>query len=318
MTKPDPVWVITDGAAGMEAQALGLAEGLGLPFTIKRVKQRPPYHWLPWRLWRRPLETLAADSDPLDPPWPRLVIATGRRAMPYAVFLRRLSKGATRAVYIQNPRIDSFNFDLVIAPEHDGIEGPNVIRTLGALNRVTPQRLAEAAATEAPALEGLPRPYVMVVLGGNSKTHSMTAGATKDLTAQLRALSDTGASLLVTTSRRTPPEAVLILREALKGLPHRLYDQSGPNPYFGWLGLADAIVVTSDSVNMVTEAASTGKPVMVAALPGGSPKFTRFHAAMEARGITRPFHGKLENWSYTPLAEMPRAVTAVEALLAHK
>src|SRR6202008_277745 len=109
-----------------------------------------------------------------------------------------------------------------------------------------------------------------------------------------------GAGLLVTPSRRTGAEGERILRERLAGVPATIGDGSGENPYFAFLALADAIVVTEDSVSMVTEAASTGKPVHVARLEGGSRNFRRFHEAMAAAGVTRPFTGALEEWSYQP------------------
>jgi hypothetical protein len=91
-----------------------------------------------------------------------------------------------------------------------------------------------------------------------------------------------------------------LLEARLKGLNAFIWDGSGENPYFAMLGLADAIVVTADSVNMVSEAAATGKPVHVVPLEGGSKKFARFHRAMEEAGITRPFRGAIEQWTYRP------------------
>jgi mitochondrial fission protein ELM1 len=93
------------------------------------------------------------------------------------------------------------------------------------------------------------------------------------------------------------------------------WDGRGENPYFGYLGLADAVIVTADSVTMISEAAATGKPVHVAALEGGSAKFRRFHAAMQEAGVTRPFAGRLEDWRYEPLDEAARIATEVRRRL---
>jgi hypothetical protein len=95
-----------------------------------------------------------------------------------------------------------------------------------------------------------------------------------------------------------------------------IWDGSGDNPYFAMLGLADAIIVTADSVNMVSEAAATGKPVHVVPLDGGSAKFTRFHRAMAEAGITRPFRGAIESWSYRPPDEAGRAGALIRDRLA--
>ena len=117
--------------------------------------------------------------------------------------------------------------------------------------------------------------------------------------------------------RRGAPDAdnLAVLREALAGLSCEIWDGTGENPYFGYLGLADAIVATADSVNMVTEACATGKPVLVFHPPGGSAKFRRFHRSFEGDGFTRPFAGRLEKWSYEPPRETARVAAAIRARL---
>ncbi|HET8727389.1 MAG TPA: ELM1/GtrOC1 family putative glycosyltransferase, partial [Alphaproteobacteria bacterium] len=120
-----------------------------------------------------------------------------------------------------------------------------------------------------------------------------------------------GLGLMVTPSRRTGADNEAILRARLDGLPAEIWDGTGENPYFAYLGLADAIIVTADSVNMVCEAASTGKPVYVIELEGESAKFDAFHESMRRAGITRPFDGRLDDWSYQPLCETERAAAEV-------
>jgi mitochondrial fission protein ELM1 len=106
-----------------------------------------------------------------------------------------------------------------------------------------------------------------------------------------------------------------VLRESLAGLPHFLWDETGENPYFGILGLADYVVVTIDSINMVSEALATGKPVYVADLPGGSEKFRCFHRTMCAEGLTRPFEGSLERYSYASPDDLKIVAERVQELL---
>src|SRR5262249_25031614 len=193
-------------------------------------------------------------------------------------------------VQLQDPVISPRNFDLVIVPRHDGLQAPNVIATRGALHRVTPQRLRESASFWGPRLTHLPRPYVSVLIGGSNAAYRLGPDEMRTLAGQLAsAARATKASLLITPSRRTGDESIRILKSAIADIPHFLWDGEGENPYFGLLALADFIVVTSDSVNMVSEAAATGKPVYVADLPGGSEKFARFHRALREEGITRRF-----------------------------
>ncbi|HMA48586.1 MAG TPA: ELM1/GtrOC1 family putative glycosyltransferase, partial [Magnetospirillaceae bacterium] len=124
-----------------------------------------------------------------------------------------------------------------------------------------------------------------------------------------------GAGLMVTFSRRTGPEAERVFREALKGSNAAIWDGTGENPYFAYLALADYIMVTEDSASMVSEAATTGKPISILRLEGGSPKFSRFHAAMAKRGITRDFAGRLDQWTYPPIDETERAAEAVRRIM---
>jgi len=318
---PDPLagltcWVVTDGKAGMEIQCRGLAEALGFTPEVKRVSVGKPWRWMPAGMIRNALGTLGPKGDRLAPPWPDLWIASGRQTVPLSRDMRALSGGRTFTVQVQNPAIDPAAMDLVVTPEHDRLRGPNVLTTRGALGLVTPERLARAAAHFAPRYAHLPAKRVAVLIGGNNKVFRLDRAQMQQLTDQLARLArDEGFGLMITPSRRSGPGNEAILREGLAGLPAEIWDGEGENPYFGMLGLADHIVVTGDSVNMVSEAAGTGKPVHVVHLKGGSAKFKRFHEGMERAGITRPFTGRLDDWSYTPLAETRRIAREIRRLL---
>ncbi len=300
-------WVMSDGRAGMEIQCLGLAEALGLDPVVKRVAGRKPLRW--FTPWVRPaaLWNLRRRSSPLAPPWPDLIIASGRQPIAPALKIRQLARRQgqrVRLVQIQDPAFNPRQFDLIIAPKHDPLRGPNVLFTLGSMHRVTPARLAEAAGRFAAEAAGLPRPLTGVLLGGTSRVHRFTPDRAAALGAALARLArESGGGLWITASRRTPPEALAALLAPLAGLPHRLWDGSGENPYFGILAFSDLLVVTEDSVNMTSEAVAAGKPVLVAPLEGGSAKFTAFHAEMRARGHTRPFTGGFETWAQQPFDE---------------
>ena len=305
---------MTDGVIGNESQCLGLAEALGLHPEIKRIAPRAPWRWLAPQLWAWPLAALNPRGDSLAPPWPDLIIASGRQTIAPVLAAKHASGGRVFTVQIQNPGIDPARFDLVIAPEHDNLAGANVLTTRGALTRVTPGRLAAAADVFRPMLAHLPRPLVAVLLGGSNKVFRMTAGTIERLAKDLnRLVKDQGCGLAISVSRRTGQAAATLLRRRLTGAAAVFWEGGdGPNPYFGYLALADAILVTADSVNMVSEACTTGKPVHIIALEGGSAKFRRFHDRLLAEGITRPFTGAVENWRYRPLDETIRAALELE------
>lgn len=312
-------WVMSDGKAGMEVQGLGLAEALGFDPAVKRIAVRRPWRWLPPPLVPSPLDRLGPGADALEAPWPDVLIACGRQTVALSLAIRRASAERTFTVQIQNPVVDPARFDAVVTPRHDRLSAPNVIETTGGLNRITPARLAEAAARFAPQFNGLPRPRVAVLLGGDNKVYRMTREVVARLGRQLAELSRReGAGLLVTPSRRTSAKAMAILRRTLTGIPAYVWDGRGDNPYLALLALADALVVTADSVNMVSEAATTGKPVFIVELKGGSEKFRRFHRALRDGGVTRPFVGHLETWSYAPLRDTERVAAEIRRRLAER
>lgn len=301
-------WALTDGSVGMVNQARGFAEAMGFAPVLKTIKPRWPWRSLAPNFWLFPLAAAGPGSDALAPPWPDVIVACGSKAIAPALAIKKRSGGRTRAVYVQRPTVGLRRFDVVVAPLHDGLEGPNVIPVRGAVNHVTRRRLDQAATQWAGRLAHLPRPRVAVLIGGDNGVYRLTREYAERFAGQLAQLCGRdGAGLMVTASRRTGPEAEAAIRDGLKGLPASVWDGAGENPYFGFLGLADAVIVTSDSVNMVSEALATGKPVHVAMLEGGSPKFARFHADLVRQGLTRPFQGRLESWSYAPLEETARA-----------
>lgn len=314
-------WILTDGKAGTENQCLGLADALGLSPTVKRIAPRAPWRWAAASLWtlpwgRLPL-ALSRGDEPLAPPWPRLLIASGRPSVGPAIAIRRASRGSTFCVQVQDPRVSPRHFDLVAAPRHDRLSGPNVMATRGALHRVTAAKLEQAAAAFGPRYAHLPRPRIAVLIGGTSKHYRLTQSLAQRLGRDLRALSDeTGAGLMVTASRRTGADNEKTLRTALEGTACEFWDGEGENPYFGFLALADHIIVSEDSVSMTSEAASTGKPIYTIALEGGTAKFRAFHDSLLADGVTRPFTGALESWSYAPLDDTKRVADEVRARLA--
>jgi mitochondrial fission protein ELM1 len=314
------IQVVSDGRAGIENQALGLAEAIqrltSAEITVKRIRWRALFDKLPSALKRPAMLDPASDAPfPAEgEDWPDLWIATGRATLPLSLAVRRRSGGKTFVVQTQDPRLSPSRFDMVVAPAHDELSGDTVFEIVGSPHRITPERIAEAAPAFADRIDSLPHPRVAVLVGGRSKAFDLTEAHAVTLADQMAtAIEAAGGSLMLTFSRRTPEAAKAAMTARLSSLPGMIWDSQGPNPFFAFLNAADHILVTEDSANMAAEAASTGKPVhilpMVALKSPG--KFARLHADLEAHGATRPFDRALESWSYEPLAETDRAARAV-------
>jgi mitochondrial fission protein ELM1 len=307
---------VTDGKAGMESQCVGLAEAMGFTPVVKRVRLRWPWREVTpyFRIGGR--AQFENGSDALSPPWPDLLIATGRHSVAASLLVKQLSGGRTKTVQLQNPVIDPKHFDLVVTPRHDRLEGGNVVSTRGALHRVRPELLKRDADRLALQVMRLERPFIGVLIGGSNGAYRFGQAEMTTLARQLASCARAmNASILVTPSRRTDENVLRTLEIELLRVPHYIWDGRGDNPYFGLLGLADFLVVTCDSVNMVSEAATTGKPVYVFDLPGGSEKFSRFHNALRKEGVTRPFSGTVSSYTYRPLDDVDMVAERVRTLL---
>ncbi len=314
--KPAPVWLITNGATGSDVQARGVAEALGVRHELFHVTPKAPWRWL--APWGPVAPGEVGDGARFSPPWPKLLISVGRQAAPYARAIRTVSDGHVFTVALQDPKTGPKAFDFIWAPEHDPVRGPNVLKTLTSPHRLNAARLAEEGARAEADLAALPRPFVLLMVGGPNGVYRFDETELD----RLLALTDQavgGGTVLATASRRTPPAFTERLRQWGASRTARLYEGSGPNPYAGWVAAADAIVVTADSVNMAGEAASTGKPVHVFHPPGAEgSKFDRYHRALAATGATRPFEGRLDAWTYAPVDATTYIADALRRRLAER
>lgn len=307
-------WVVSDGKPGMENPCRGIAEALGCAPILKRIALRQPWRTL-IPFWRWGLgAAFSPRGDRLDPPWPDLLIASGRQSVAAALLVRQASGGRTFTVQFQDPQISPRHFDLVVVGKHDRLSGDNVLAVRGSPCRVTPALLGAAKLRFADQVAALPSPRVAVLIGGSNRVFKMTPATAEALAGSLAALCAQGAGLMVTASRRTGAENEAALRRALAPAMAAgqavFWDGSGENPYYGYLGWADAAVVTGDSVNMLSETAAAGLPTHVVELEGDSPKFRRMLDGFYADGAARRFTGELAFW--TPPGDNAANVVARE------
>jgi uncharacterized protein len=314
-------WLLTTGEAGMRSQALGLAEALGLPFAEKRIRLRPPWSWLPGHLVPAALAGLDPSYERLSPPWPRLVISCGRRSVAAAIAVRRASAGRTITVHIQDPRVPPRHFDLVVAMRHDGLAGDNVLSVDTALHRVSRDRLAAAEVEWRDRLKPGAAPLLGVLLGGRNRHYNWTRAIVERLAAMLRrAHAEQGMRVFLTPSRRTEAHVTAALAARFAGEPWlAIWDETEPNPYFGLLALADRLLVTGDSVSMISECLATGNPVHVLPLAGRGRRHEAFVEGLVERRLVSLIDRDDLDWGWAgaaPVDATPLAAERVNRLLA--
>lgn len=305
----DACWVVTDGAAGNRRQALALAEALTPAIREIVVELRAPWSWFAPRSLPGARMALGRNDETLLPPWPTLVIGCGRSAAWATRHIRTWSEGRTLAVQLLDPRIDPVHWDLVIAPKHDPLRGENVLNPLGSLNPIDDAWLDDGRAAFSP-FAALPSPRLGVLIGGARRgTPFDDAAAALFIDAVKARHRADGGSVLVAASRRTPAAQLARIRDAFAGLPGVVWTDSadGANPYPGILGWADRFIVTPDSVNMLSEACATGKPVHTVVSKPLPDKLARFHAELRA---TKRLH---DVDAPTPASQPPLRETAAIA-----
>jgi uncharacterized protein len=307
-------WIVTDGRMGPVSAASGVAGAVGLKFEHKRIAGRATWSTLPARSILDPGDGLDNAEKLLVPPWPEIAIAAGNRTMPYLQALRRASEGATFTVALQHHVTRSDLADLIWCPAHEGCAGANIISTLTTPHVMRPHALADLRKLRPPEIDALSGPLVAVLIGGPNRLFRYDNDTLARFGACLRKLADSGASFLITPSRRTTAALLRTAVHATHTAQRIIWDGRGPNPYWTFLAQADVTVVTGDSVNMVSEACVTGRPVYVFESLAGSVRIAKFHEGLQAHGATRPLTPDIdpaEQWRYRPLDAAPRIAAEI-------
>ncbi|CAN7069394.1 unnamed protein product [Brassica rapa subsp. trilocularis] len=280
-----------------------------------------------------------------DKSGPLLVVASGRDTISVASSIRRLAMDYVFVVQVQHPRSRLERFDLVITPRHDYFSltpegkkqtpfflrpwvtpreppGRNVFLTTGALHNVDASTLSKAALEWKDEFASLSKPLVVVNIGGPTRNCLYGVDLAKQLCGMLHSILWSCGSLRISFSRRTPKKVKEIITGELRSNPKvYIWDGKEPNPHLGHLALADAFIITADSISMLSEACTTGKPVYVVGAELCTWKFSDFQKTLRERGAVRPLTGKedmVEKWSYTPLNDNAEAAKRVIQDLAER
>ena len=325
------VWVLDDPRVGTANQAIGIAERLGEPF------RRVPMMWNGWTAHlaglvpggslaglrqpaRRMAEALAGGAAGVSLPEmvrPELVISAGRRSGAVALWMKR--QFGCRIVHCMQPGLGGLwgrgMFDLLVIPEHDRpAAAPNVFPVLGAPHRVSPVMLDQARMAWRERLAHLPRPRVALMVGGPVRGTDMQPSMAHMLGRQVAQLAAArGGTVLASASRRTGREATEALAAGLAPALHLMYrwGEPGDNPYHGFLASADAIVVTADSISMISEACASTASVYIACPELAGPRHARFAQSLYQAGHARPLGNSIARWPRPPLDEAGRVAEEI-------
>lgn len=280
-------WILSSGLIGCENQCLGVIERLGIETEIKKIKPSMA------------ISLFAPYGTPfLNPqvrePWPDLVIAAGRKTIPYLKYIRKASKKECKTIYLQDPRIDSKEFDIVWAPEHDSIEGNNVIKTITSPNRVTNELLNYHHDEWLDKLLKLKGPFIGFLIGGKSKAYNFNDAECEKIIQALNFVISNGYTPLITLSRRSPKKLSNRIKNLLINEKNLFYDGQGDNPYFAILKASEIIITTPDSANMISEAINVPKPVYYIDIKSNSKRFNKFINTLVNSGHIRPFENNID------------------------
>tara|TARA_Y100000590_G_C15715443_1_gene1011727 strand:- start:797 stop:1729 length:933 start_codon:yes stop_codon:yes gene_type:complete len=262
-------WILTDSLTGHEKQSISLAEKLNINFKIIKTKKLNFIERILINFFN------LKKTKKLKAPFPKIIISCGKNTAYYSRFLKKKSKKIF-SIFIQKPPININNFNIVIAPKHDNCIGPNTIQTQGSLTKINMNYIKSIAKKKRPYI--LKKKYIAMLMGGNSRHHKITANILNKIIDKLNFLQNKyKLNFFIILSRRTKNNHILYLK---KNLSEKYFTFIKPSmkkiPYLKIISFAKAIIVTSDSVSMVTEACSSGKSTYIIKIPSKSKKFSLF------------------------------------------
>ena len=314
-TKID-AWVISDGTKGMENQSLALAKLLNVNFEL--VKYNPPYFLKKFPLIRKLFISSVKDHLLKNKSPPSFIITTGKRMAGVSIALKFILKDRVKNIHIQNPKLPFEYFDLLLIPEHDNITAKNVIQTKGALTFFNFNELNKFQEREINLIKRSKKNLVLLMIGGNSKRYKPKNFDYYHLSMKvLEATKNLNCKLLVLLSRRTPLKAAKILNYSF--IKHdenfQIVTSTEQNPYPEILQIADYIIATSDSVNMVSETATLPIPLFVSKFSKETGKISNFLNNLEDLGILKKFEGQLFHYYKNTLKTNQETILKVNKLL---
>ena len=302
--------LLTEGMHGMISQVEGLAKALDLNFIHEKIELNNFWKSIPPKL--TPISESVykkINHDDFD-----VIISCGRKSVIPSIHLKNTVKKKVFNIHIQDPKVDLNHFDFIVAPEHDGIEGQNVISTKGAIHYLTESEINENKDYLNSFIKKDERKIWALIMGGPTKHYEYSSENIKGIFENLSNLNkENNFQLVVIPSMRTPKNIIQYAKDYF-GENHTVIETVDKKAYLSALAISEKIVVTCDSSSMISEAALTGKPIYVANI---SPKkndkrFQRFRNLFKELNIIRILGEEIENWNYQKLDETNRVANIIK------
>ena len=304
--------LLTEGLHGMISQVEGLAKALDLDYFHEKVELNSPWNLVPPSLTPKKKfifkNQINKEYD--------VIISCGRKSVIPSIVLKKNSNKKIVNIHIQNPKVSLENFDIVVAPDHDSLEGPNVLISKGAIHYLTLDEIEKAKDYLVSKIEKQ-KEVVTLILGGPTKYYNYDNENMIQIFSKInKQILEKNMQLIIIPSNRTPEKIIQFAKEYFS--KNRLIvDSVDKQAYLSSLALAKYIIVTCDSSSMISEAALTGKPVYVAMIPAmrNDKRFQKFRNLLESMNIVRKLEDSLDTWSYEKLDETNRIAKQIKEKL---
>ena len=300
--------LLTQGMHGMISQVEGLAKALNLNFKHQSIKLKSFWNFIPPKY--TPIsENLLTEKFICDS---KVIISCGRKSIIHSIALKKRFKKDIFNIHIQNPKVSLDHFDMVVCPEHDDIEGKNVLKTIGAIHYLTNKEIK--VYHNYLKINEQDKKIVTFIIGGPNRYYDYSEEQLNLVFNKVKNLfTPDKYKLIVIPSYRTPTE---VIRKASNVFSsnHLVIKEIDKKAYLASLSLADSIIVTCDSTSMISEAAITGKPIYVAMMSAKrtNRRFKKFYTEFNNLGITRELTDKVDSWSYDKLDEVNRIAPIIK------
>jgi len=300
--------LLTEGMHGMISQVEGLAKELDLDYIHEKIELNNFWRLLPPKL--TPISNFVFENQ-IDHDF-NILISCGRKSVIPSIYLKKKYKNKILNIHIQEPKVSFNNFDFIVAPEHDGLVGENVLTSKGAIHYITQKEIEESKNYLINKFQ-LNNYFnkdklITIILGGPNKYYSFSDLALKKIFEKIKiTFINSGFQAIIIPSIRTPKRIIDIAQEYFDGKELVITDVD-KKAYMSALAMAKYIIVTCDSISMISEAATTGKPIYIAEMPTikNNERFKNFFNLFESLNIIKPLNNSVEDWTYTKLDETNR------------